>query len=64
VREQREAGRPLEVTCFFEGLPSSVLGRAVTDVSKDSATLDGYSSLGHDPAGTEGGWVFGLSVIY
>ncbi|KAK4031520.1 Alpha/Beta hydrolase protein [Parachaetomium inaequale] len=45
VREQRESGRPLEVTCFFEGLPSSVLGRAVTVVSKDSATLDGYSSF-------------------
>jgi protein SERAC1 len=45
MREQREAGRPLEVTCFFEGLPSSVLGRAVTVVSKDSATLDGYSSF-------------------
>ncbi|KAK4150417.1 hypothetical protein C8A00DRAFT_46189 [Chaetomidium leptoderma] len=45
VREQRKAGRPLEVTCFFEGLPSSVLGRAVTAVSKDSATLDGYSSF-------------------
>jgi hypothetical protein len=45
VREQREAGRPLEVTCFFEGLPSSVLGRTVTVVSKDSATLSGYSSF-------------------
>ncbi|KAL8295180.1 hypothetical protein RB597_008529 [Gaeumannomyces tritici] len=45
VREQREAGRALEVTCFFEGLPSSVLGRTVTVVSKESATLEGYSSF-------------------
>ncbi|KLU89624.1 ankyrin repeat domain-containing protein [Magnaporthiopsis poae ATCC 64411] len=45
VREQREAGRALEVTCFFEGLPSSVLGKTVTVVSKESATLEGYSSF-------------------
>ncbi|KAK3897920.1 hypothetical protein C8A05DRAFT_19405 [Staphylotrichum tortipilum] len=45
VREQREASRSLEITCFFEALPSSILGRAVTVVSEDSATLDGYSSF-------------------
>jgi hypothetical protein len=45
VREQREAGRPLEVACFFEELPMSILGRAVVIVSKDTATLEGYSSF-------------------
>ena len=42
VREQREAGRPLEVTCFFEELPLPVVGMVV---SRESATLEGYSSL-------------------
>ncbi|KJZ70321.1 hypothetical protein HIM_10289 [Hirsutella minnesotensis 3608] len=42
VRELREAGRRLEVTCFFEELPLPVVGRIV---SKESATLEGYSSF-------------------
>lgn len=40
VRQLREEGRALEVTCFFEELP---LGRGVgTIVSKESASFDGY----------------------
>ncbi|KAK4206119.1 Alpha/Beta hydrolase protein [Rhypophila decipiens] len=42
IRELREAGRRLEVTCFFEELPLPVVG---TVVSKESATLEGYSSF-------------------
>ncbi|KAK2875029.1 hypothetical protein FQN49_001848 [Arthroderma sp. PD_2] len=42
VREVREAGRRLEVTCFFEELPLPVVGKVV---SKESATLEGYSSF-------------------
>jgi hypothetical protein len=42
IRELREAGRRLEVTCFFEELPLPVVGLVV---SKDSATLEGYSSF-------------------
>ncbi|KAK3944600.1 ankyrin repeat domain-containing protein 17 [Diplogelasinospora grovesii] len=42
IREQREGGRPLEVTCFFEELPLSV-GRVV--VSRESATFDSFSPI-------------------
>ncbi|RYP16755.1 hypothetical protein DL765_004932 [Monosporascus sp. GIB2] len=42
TRELREAGRPFEVTCFFEELPLPVVGKVV---SKDSATLEGYGSF-------------------
>ncbi|RYO87921.1 hypothetical protein DL764_008800 [Monosporascus ibericus] len=42
IRELREAGRRLEVTCFFEELPLPVIGKVV---SKESATLEGYSSI-------------------
>ncbi|KAH7370320.1 Alpha/Beta hydrolase protein [Rhexocercosporidium sp. MPI-PUGE-AT-0058] len=42
IRELREAGRRLEVTCFFEELPLPVVGKVV---SKESATLEGYSSF-------------------
>lgn len=42
VREQRECGRRLEITCFFEELPLPAVG---TVVSKTSATLEGYSSF-------------------
>ena len=42
IRELREGGRRLEVTCFFEELPLSVVG---TVVSKESATLEGYNSI-------------------
>jgi len=42
IRELREAGRCLEVTCFFEELPLPVVGKVV---SKESATLEGYSSF-------------------
>lgn len=42
IRELRESGRRLEVTCFFEELPLSVVGKVV---SKESATLEGYSSI-------------------
>jgi hypothetical protein len=43
VREQRESGRRLEITCFFEELPLPVVGQVV---SKMSATLEGYTSVG------------------
>jgi hypothetical protein len=43
VRELREGGRRLEVTCFFEELPLPVVGKVV---SKESATLEGYNSIG------------------
>ncbi len=42
VRELRESGRKIDVTCFFEELPFAVVGPVV---SKDSATLDGYTSF-------------------
>ncbi|KAL8366543.1 hypothetical protein RB595_010413 [Gaeumannomyces hyphopodioides] len=42
IREQRESGRRLEVTCFFEELPLPVAG---TVVSKESATLEGFTSI-------------------
>ncbi|RYP06025.1 hypothetical protein DL765_009639 [Monosporascus sp. GIB2] len=42
VREVREGGRPLEVTCFFEELPLPAVGRVV---SKESATLEGYTAV-------------------
>lgn len=42
MRELREAGRPLEVTCFFEELPLPVVGKVV---SKESATLEGYNAM-------------------
>ncbi|KAF4985586.1 hypothetical protein FDECE_16462 [Fusarium decemcellulare] len=42
VREMRESGRSLEVTCFFEELPMPFVGKQV--VSKNSATLEGYSA--------------------
>ena len=42
VRELRENGRRVEVTCFFEELPLPVAGKIV---SKESATLEGYSSF-------------------
>lgn len=42
IRELRENGRSLEVTCFFEELPLPVVGKVV---SKDSATLEGYNLM-------------------
>lgn len=42
VREQRESGRRLEITCFFEELPLPVVGKVV---SKESATIEGYMSV-------------------
>lgn len=42
VREVREGGRLLEVTCFFEELPMPVAGIVV---SKESATFEGYNSI-------------------
>lgn len=42
VRELRESGRRLEITCFFEELPLHVVGEVV---SKDSATFEGYNSI-------------------
>ncbi|KAH7230887.1 kinesin light chain [Fusarium tricinctum] len=42
MREQREAGRQLEVTCFFEELPLSTVGKVV---SKESATFEGYDPI-------------------
>jgi protein SERAC1 len=41
VREQQNAGRDLEVTCFFE-LPLSIVGKVV---SRDSVTLEGYNAI-------------------
>ncbi len=43
VREQREAGRPLNVTCFFEELPLPIVGLYIVPI--DSATLEGYNLL-------------------
>ena len=42
IREQREGGRPLEVTCFFEELP---LWKDRKVVSKESATFEGYNPI-------------------
>ncbi|CAG9999707.1 unnamed protein product [Clonostachys byssicola] len=42
VRQQREAGRKLEVRCFFEELPLPVVGKVV---SKESATFEGYDPI-------------------
>ncbi|KAL8366576.1 hypothetical protein RB595_010437 [Gaeumannomyces hyphopodioides] len=42
IREQRESGRRLEVTCFFEELPLPVAGTVVT---KESATFEGFTSI-------------------
>lgn len=42
VREQREAGRRLEVACFHEELPVKGLGIVVP---RESATLEGYTSI-------------------
>lgn len=42
VRQQRESGRGLEVTCFFEELP---LPRGGIVVSRESATFDGYTPI-------------------
>ncbi|KAI6771494.1 hypothetical protein HG531_009119 [Fusarium graminearum] len=42
VREQQKAGRDLEITCFFEELPLSGVGKVV---SKDSATLESYNAI-------------------
>ena len=42
IRELRESGRRLEVTCFFEELPLSTVGKVV---SRDSATLEGYNQF-------------------
>lgn len=42
VRGQRESGRRLEISCFFEELPLPVVGQIV---SKESATLEGYTSV-------------------
>ncbi|KAJ5556988.1 hypothetical protein N7494_000903 [Penicillium frequentans] len=41
IRELRESGRGLQVTCFFEELPLPYVGKVV---SKESATFEGYSS--------------------
>ena len=43
IRELRDGGRSLEVTCFFEELPLPVFGKQV--VSKESAILEGYNSM-------------------
>jgi hypothetical protein len=40
IRELRENGRRLEVTCFLEELPLPLVGKVV---SKRSATLEGYN---------------------
>lgn len=42
IREQREAGRQLEVACFFEELPLPAVGKVV---SKESATFEGYDPI-------------------
>lgn len=42
IRELREGGRYLEVTCFFEDMPLVGVGRVV---SKESATLEGYNQI-------------------
>jgi protein SERAC1 len=42
IREQRESGRRLEVTRFFEELGLPGVGKVV---SKESATLEGYNAF-------------------
>lgn len=42
IREQQNAGRNLEVTCFFEELPLSISGVVVPRVS---ATLKSYNAI-------------------
>ncbi|KAL8388742.1 hypothetical protein RB599_010070 [Gaeumannomyces hyphopodioides] len=42
IREQRESGRRLEVTCFFEELPLPFAG---TVVPRESATFEGFTSI-------------------
>lgn len=42
IREQREGGRRLQVTCFYEALPSRGAGMVVP---RESATLEGYTSM-------------------
>jgi protein SERAC1 len=42
IRELREDGRPIEVTCFFEELPLPVVGKVV---SRESATLECYNMI-------------------
>jgi hypothetical protein len=42
IRELRESGRRLEVTCFFEELPLPVVGKVVP---KESATIEGYNQF-------------------
>ena len=42
VRQQREAGRPIGITCFFEELPLQVVGKIV---SKESAVFEGYNLM-------------------
>lgn len=42
VREQRESGRSLEITCFYEELPLPGVGIVVP---KESATFEGYNPM-------------------
>jgi protein SERAC1 len=42
IREVRESGRRLEITCFFEELPLRGVGKVVY---KESATLEGYNAI-------------------
>ena len=42
IRELRESGRRLEVTCFFEELSLPTVGKVV---SRESATLEGYNQF-------------------
>ncbi|KAF4983670.1 hypothetical protein FZEAL_976 [Fusarium zealandicum] len=42
IRELRESRRDLQITCFFEELPVSGVGKIVP---KDSACLEGYSAF-------------------
>ena len=42
IRELRESGRRLEITCFFEELPLTMVGKIV---SRESATLEGYNQF-------------------
>ena len=46
MRKEREGGRRLEATCFYEELPLLAWGVVVP---QDSATVDGYNKIGiHD----------------
>uniref|UniRef100_A0A0D2Y9C8 NACHT-NTPase sigma domain-containing protein n=1 Tax=Fusarium oxysporum (strain Fo5176) TaxID=660025 RepID=A0A0D2Y9C8_FUSOF len=42
IHDLLETGRPLQITCFFEELPMPGVG---TIVSKESASLEGYSAF-------------------